>query len=57
MTFLQIMREAYIMRRAGVSAQVALMAACGEDDRCWNLLWHRLMQAAILERNLKRFER
>jgi hypothetical protein len=57
MTFLQIMREAYLARRAGVSAQVALMSACGNDDDCWRVIWERLMKSAILERSLKRFEK
>jgi len=57
MTFLQIMREAYIARRAGVSAAVAIMAACGDDDDNWNVLWDRLVQAARLDSSLKKYAR
>jgi hypothetical protein len=56
MTFLQIMREAYIARRAGVSAAVALMAAC-HDDTDWDVLWDRLVQAARLDSSLKKYAR
>lgn len=57
MTFLQIMREAFIARRAGVSPQVALMAACGDDDTAWAVIFDRLLKAASLEKSLKRFRR
>lgn len=57
MTFLQIMREAFLARKAGVSPQVALMAACGDDQTNWNVIFDRLMKAADLDRSIRRFKR
>jgi hypothetical protein len=54
MTFLQIMREAYRARRAGVSVQVALMSVLDDDD--WEVLWQRLMEAARLDSALKKYQ-
>jgi hypothetical protein len=53
-SFLQIMREAYIARRAGVSVPVALMSVM-DDDADWDVIWERLMRAARLDRALKKF--
>jgi hypothetical protein len=53
-TFRQIMRDAYLARKSGMSASVALMSACGDDDD-WNVIFERLMSIARLERSLKRF--
>jgi len=58
MTFLQIMREAYLMRRAGCSAAVAIMSACESDNKAeldlhWNIVFERLMSLARIERSMR----
>lgn len=50
------MREAYRARKAGLSAALAIFAACGTDAD-WEIIWDRLMKAAELERSLERFKR
>lgn len=54
-SFLQIMREAYLARKAGVSAAVALASTCGNDDD-WQVIFDRLMLAASLEQSLKKYK-
>lgn len=51
-TFLQIIREAVIARKAGLSVFVALASTCSDDD--WRVIWERLMKAAELEQSIKR---
>jgi hypothetical protein len=53
-SFLQIMREAYNGRMAGMSVFVAL-ASTMDDDADWEVLWQRLMEAARLDKALKRY--
>lgn len=52
MTFLQIMRELWIARRAGVSMQAAMLSL---DDADWEVIWSRLLQCARLDRSLKKY--
>lgn len=54
--FLEIMREAVRARQAGVSAPVALMASCDDDDD-WNVIFERLLGAARMEQSLVRMDR
>lgn len=54
-SFLQIMREAYLARKAGVSAAVALASTCG-NDRDWEVVFDRLMLAARLDKALKKYK-
>lgn len=56
MTFLQIMREAYRARQAGVSVPVALMSVLGVNDDDWEVLWQRMMEAARLDSALKKYK-
>lgn len=51
-TFLQIMREAFIARKAGLSAAVALMSTCSDAE--FEVIWDRLAKAAELEQSIKR---
>lgn len=52
MTFLQVMRHLYRSRKAGVSLQAAMLAL---DDADWDVIWHRLMEAARLDRALLKY--
>lgn len=52
-TFLQIMREAYIGRKAGLSVFVALASTMNDDD--WEVLWRRMTQVAKLDSSLKKY--
>lgn len=52
-TFLQIMREAYLARKAGVSAVVALTSTCSDAE--FEVIWERLMKTARLEGSLKKY--
>lgn len=52
--FLEIMREVYIARRAGVSSAVAMMSVVGGDDKEWDLIVNRLFADARLMKSLAR---
>ena len=54
-TFLQLMREAYRARRAGVSAFVALCSVMQDRDDC-EVIWERLMRAAKLDRAIQKYQ-
>ena len=49
----QIMREAYIARKAGLSAFVALSSTMDDDD--WDVIWHRLMTLSMLDKSLDKY--
>lgn len=51
-TFLQVMREAYLARKGGLSIFVALASTCSDDD--WKVIWDRLMKVAELDQSIKR---
>lgn len=52
-SFLQIMREAYVSRKAGLSVFTSLASTMDDDD--WETLWQRLMQAARLDKSLQKY--
>lgn len=47
------MREAYLARKAGVSAVVALTSTCSDAE--FEVIWERLMKTARLEGSLKKY--
>lgn len=51
-TFLQIMRDAFIARKAGLSVFVSLASTCNDAD--WQVIWDRLMKTAELEQSIKK---
>ena len=53
-TFLQVMRDVYRVRQAGVSLHVAFLML---DDDELDVIWHRLVQVAMLDSRLRRYRR
>ena len=54
-SFIEIMHQAAVARRAGVSVPVALLSFMTDDD--WQTVWDRLVSSARLERSLIRMRK